>query len=591
MLEDNDDPVKPPVGRWSGRLNLPLVAGAAVLGALGLLAVLAPLLWRDAAQTLTTDLRLPPSGEHLLGTDPFGRDALARALVATPLTLTMSLLATALSFIVGVTIGSLIHLAPRRCREVALRLIDSAVAFPSLVFALVIAAVLGPGASSAVIAIGVAGIPGFARLTANLAGSVAHREFVRTAALLGVPGPRILTRHVLPNISGPLLVLLTSSFALSLLEISSLSFVGLGVQSPQYDWGRLLNEALPSIFDQPSLVVAPSIMLVVAGIGAMLLGDGLATALDPRRTQRPVPTAAVAALAPAALSAETTGPAEASTDRQTVLVVDGLTVCTAREVLVDDVSFTIQAGEVVGLVGESGSGKSTIAMAVAGLLSDGLAAQARSLVLRDAAGDLDLLGQLPARRAATGIGVVYQDPTTTFNPALRLGTQLTEVERVHLQRGRRDATQDMVRALTELSVTEPKRRLRQHPHELSGGMLQRASIAAAMSGAPRLLIADEPTTALDVTVQAEVLRQFRRINVVHSTAMLFISHDIGVVGALCDRVLVLHHGRIVDRTTGAALRSGEASHPYTQALLAATPSTADEPLHTVRWDGQEVTAP
>ncbi len=584
----SDDPLKQPVGRRSGRLNPPLVAGAAALGALGLLAVLAPVLWRDAAQTLTTDLRLPPSGEHLLGTDPFGRDALARALVATPLTLTMSLLATALSFTVGVAIGSLIHLAPRRYREVALRLIDSAVAFPSLVFALVIAAVLGPGTSSAVIAIGVAGIPGFARLTANLAASVAHREFVRTAALLGVPGPRILTRHVLPNISGPLLVLLTSSFALSLLEISSLSFVGLGVQSPQYDWGRLLNEALPSIFDQPSLVVAPSIMLGIAGIGAMLLGDGLATALDPRRTQRPVPTATVAAPSPAAAS---TTPAAAPTDRPAVLVVDGLTVSTAREVLVDDVSFTIQAGEVVGLVGESGSGKSTIAMAVAGLLSDGLAAQARRLVLRDATGDLDLLAPLPARRAATGIGVVYQDPTTTFNPALRLGVQLTEVDRVHLKRGRRAASQNIVQALTELSVTEPRRRLRQHPHELSGGMLQRASIAAAMSGAPRLLIADEPTTALDVTVQAEVLRQFRRINVVHSTAMLFISHDIGVVGALCDRVLVLHHGRIVDRTTGAALRSGHASHPYTQALLAATPSTADEPLHTAGWDGQEVPAP
>jgi ABC-type dipeptide/oligopeptide/nickel transport system ATPase component len=232
-------------------------------------------------------------------------------------------------------------------------------------------------------------------------------------------------------------------------------------------------------------------------------------------------------------------------------------------------------------------------MTVAGLLPDGLAARARCLVLRDADGDLDLLGSPKARRLATGIGVVYQDPGTTFNPALRLGTQLTETERVHRRRDRRGATQDIVRALAEVSVTEPARRLRQHPHELSGGMLQRTSIAAAMSTAPRLLVADEPTTALDVTVQAEVLRQFRRINVAHSTAMLFISHDIGVVGALCDRVLVLHRGRIVDRTTGAALRAGHAGHPYTRALLAATPGTADadEPLHAVRWDGQEVTAP
>jgi peptide/nickel transport system permease protein len=587
---------RPPSRR--SRLNPPLLAGAATLTALVLLAVVAPLVWRDAAQTLTADLRLPPGWDHPLGTDPFGRDVLARALVATRLTLTMSLLATAVSFTAGVAIGALLHLAPRWPREVALRLIDSAVAFPSLVFALVIAAVLGPGASSAVIAIGVAGIPGFARLTANLAASVSHREFVRTAALLGVPGPRILVRHVLPNVSGPLLVLLTSSFALSLLEISSLSFVGLGVQSPQFDWGRLLNEALPSIYDQPSLVVGPSVMLVVAGVGAMLLGDGVATALDPRRGRRPLTASPLSPDAPASPAVEpstATGAAAPGTpaDQPAVLVVAGLSVRSAEAVVVDDVSFTIRAGEVVGLVGESGSGKSTIAMAVAGLLPDGLAARARRLELCDAEGDLDLLGSPPARRAATGIGVVYQDPGTTFNPALRLGTQLTEVERVHLRRGRRDAVQDMVRALTEVSVTEPARRLRQHPHELSGGMLQRASIAAAIATGPRLLVADEPTTALDVTVQAEVLRQLRRINAVHSTAMLFISHDIGVVGALCDRVLVLHRGRIVDRTTGAALRSGHAGHPYTRALLAATPSTADadRPLHAVRWDGREVTAP
>ncbi|MFM9457873.1 dipeptide/oligopeptide/nickel ABC transporter permease/ATP-binding protein [Streptomyces europaeiscabiei] len=575
--------------RW--RRNPSLLSGAVILGLLLLVALVAPPLLSGSAETLTGDTRLGPGAQHLLGTDAFGRDVLARALVATRLTLLMAAAATAASFVLGVAIGALVHLAPGWLRETCLRLIDSAVAFPSLVLALVIAAVLGPGMGSAIVAIAVAGVPGFARLTANLAATVADKDYVLTARLLGVPGLRILGRHVLPNISGPLLVLLSSSFTLSLLDISSLSFVGLGVQNPQYDWGRLLNEALPSIFAQPSLVLAPSIMLIVTGVGAMLLGDGVASLVDPRtRGTAPAPARTADPAGPGAPAQDGAvqapqapggAVAVAGTEPDGLLTVAGLTVRAGERTLVDDVSFTIGAGQIVGLVGESGSGKSTIAMAVAGLLPEGVQANASRLAL----GDLDLLATPPERRLATDIGIVYQDPIGTFNPALRLGTQLTEVARVHLGTPRRQAAQDMVRALADIHVTEPDRRLRQHPHELSGGMLQRASIASAMTTNPRLLIADEPTTALDVTVQAEVLRQFRRINREHGTAMLFISHDIGVVGVLCDTVLVLHGGRVVDRTTGGDLRRGTVTHPYTRALLAATPAAveAGETLSAVRW--------
>lgn len=540
-----------------------LLAGGTVLLVLVAFGVLAPLVLSGRAEALTGDANLAPSGAHWLGTDPFGRDTLARALVATRLTLLMSAAATILSFVAGVVLGAGVLLAPSRVRQVLLRVLDAAVAFPSLVLALVVAAILGAGAGSAVVAIGLAGVPGFARLTYNLAQGVATRDFVTTAHLLGVPGPRVLSRHVLPNVSGPLLVLLTSSFALSLLEISGLSFVGLGVQSPQYDWGRLLNEALPSIYTSPWLVLAPSFMLVLAGVGAMLAGDGVARLVDPRQVHNtPASRPGTIVRRP-----ETAPPAPAGTADDAVLVVDGLVVEAAGRRLVDDVSFQVRPGEVVGLVGESGSGKSTIAMAVARLLADGLVADARTLRLRD----LDLLGQPPDRALAAELGIVFQDPSATFNPALRLETQLTEVLRVHLGRSRKAAREAVIASLTEIKVTEPERRLRQHPHELSGGMLQRASIAAAMTTGPALLVADEPTTALDVTVQAEVLRQLRRLQREHGTAVLFISHDIGVVGALCDTVLVLQDGRIVDRTTGAALRSGQANHPWTAALLAARP--------------------
>lgn len=540
--------------RWSAGLIIGLVLTAALV----LTGILAPFFLTGAADTLSAESRQGPSAAHWLGTDDFGRDILARSLVATRLTLIMSVAATAVSVLGGLAVGSAVWLAPRRIREASLRLIEAAVAYPSLIFALIIAAILGPGSTTAVIAIGLAGIPGFARLTANLAASVSHRNFVGTARLLGVPTPLLVTRHLLPNMAEPILVMATASFALSLLEISSLSFVGLGVQSPEYDFGRLLNEGLASIYSQPLQVIAPSIMLVIAGLGAMLIGDGLASAADPRGgrrfpgMRRPAGRPASAAPAPEAL-----------------LEVDNLTVTAPNgRTLVDGVSFSIGRGQVVGLVGESGSGKSMTAMTVAGLLAEGMTASAHTLRLDG----LDLLGRNAPKVLAASIGLVYQDPGTTFNPALRMGPQLTEVQRVHLGRSRRAADREMIAALDEMSVRDPELRMTQHPHQLSGGMLQRAMIASSTIAEPKLLIADEPTTALDVTVQAEVLRKFRKVNRERGTALLFISHDIAVVQELCDEILVMHGGRILERLTGRQLKDGQATHPYTQGLLAASPS-------------------
>jgi len=186
-------------------------------------------------------------------------------------------------------------------------------------------------------------------------------------------------------------------------------------------------------------------------------------------------------------------------------------------------------------------------------------------------GDIDLRRKCDPRRLAIEIGLVYQDPGTTFNPAIRMGPQLTEVKRVHGRAGGKRATTEMVAALASMKITKPELRMRQHPHELSGGMLQRSMIASSLCTDPTLIIADESTTALDVTVQAEVLRQFKRINRDQGTAILFISHDMGVVQALCDRVAVMKDGEIVERLTGAQLAAGEATHPYTKALIAASP--------------------
>ncbi|MCO4256422.1 dipeptide/oligopeptide/nickel ABC transporter permease/ATP-binding protein [Pseudarthrobacter cellobiosi] len=535
-----------------------MITGAGLLTALVLIAIIAPLTMRQAAEQLTPNAALGPSAEHWLGTDDFGRDLLARALVATRLTLLMTTGAAAISVISGVVIGLAIWLSGRRVREIALRVLETAVAYPSLIFALVIAAVLEPGVSSAVIAIGIAGIPGFARITANLASSVSNSDYVVTARLLGVSPVRIAARHMLPNMAEPLLILSATVFALSLVEISALSFIGLGVQSPEYDFGRLLNDSLGALYTQPVEAVGPSVMIALTGLSVMLIGDALAAHADPRAKRtffRRV----------LARNRTVTVP-----DTDTALVrVENLRISIpGQNQLVKGLSFSINPGEVVALVGESGSGKSLTAMAIAGLPSEDLVVEADLLRVDN----MNMLAAPNPSRLAKEISIIYQDPGTTFNPSLRMGSQLTEVLRTHLGMGGAKARKVITEALASVNITEPANRLRQHPHELSGGMRQRAMIAASIVTSPKLIVADEPTTALDVTVQAEVLRQFRRIHREQGTAMLFISHDLAVVQAVCDTILVMKSGEIVERLTSAQLAARDVHHPYTKALLAAIPT-------------------
>lgn len=540
-------------GRRAGTAGL--VVGLVLMAIMVAIAIFAPIFLQQQADALGPRSQ-PPSAEHWLGTDTVGHDMLARSLVATRLTLVMTAAATLIAAGGGILLGGIVQLLPHRPKELSLRAIDSVVAFPGLLLALVVAAILGASAPSAVLAIGISGIPYFARLAANLAGNVLHREYVETARLLGVRPVPLLTRHVLPNMSEPLLVLTASTFAQSLTAISALSFVGLGVQSPQYDYGKLLNEALPSLLaGRAYQVVGPAALIVIAGVAAMLIGDGLAARANPRhggtrnRSREIHPTTLHA-------------PADALLQVENLIVRrgDGLP-------LVKGISFSIGHGEMLGIVGESGSGKSLTAMSVARLLPDGLNASAGRLTLDE----LDLLRRQPPGVLARAIALVYQDPGTTFNPALRMGSQLTQVLRAHLGFGRAAAEERVRRSLESVHISEPERRLRQRPHQWSGGMRQRAMIASALTVDPRLIIADEPTTALDVTVQLEVLRELRRVGRESGGSLLFISHDIAVVQVLCDRVIVMKDGEIVEELEASRLDLEHATHPYTRALLAATP--------------------
>ncbi|GAA4086282.1 dipeptide/oligopeptide/nickel ABC transporter permease/ATP-binding protein [Nonomuraea soli] len=513
-------------------------AGLAIVAALIVLAIIGPPLWGDQAEAINSAAILQgASAAHPLGTDNLGRDLLARVLVAGRFTLMLALLATAIGAVVGTVLGALPAVLPRKGARFVTGLVNALVAFPGLLLAMFVAVIAGLGAKGAVLGIGAAIAPGFARLTQTLAASVAGADYVSAARMLGVPRGRILARHVLPNIAEPLILNLTQAMGGALLGLAGMSFLGLGVQPPSFDWGRLLFDGFARIYLTPEVALGPAVAVALAGIGFNLLGDGL---VKKARRARPSTDKAVAPR-----------PEPVAADPEAVLDVRELTVAFPGGVTpVRELSLTIRPGEIVGLVGESGSGKSLTAAAVGGLVPYP-----------------GVVGASLLHRGGE-VAMVFQEPA--LNPALKVGGQLAEVAIVRDGLSRAEARERAIDRLGRVHLPDPARSAKSHPHELSGGMRQRAVIAMGLMGSPKLIVADEPTTALDVTVQGQILKLLREVVDQTGSAVLFISHDIAVVGELCDRVVVMYAGRVVEELPVKELAAG-AAHPYTRALIASLP--------------------
>ncbi|WP_460835905.1 dipeptide/oligopeptide/nickel ABC transporter permease/ATP-binding protein [Nocardioides hungaricus] len=493
-------------------------------------------------------------------------------LTATRLSVVTAVLATALGVSVGVVVGLVPTVAPQRLGRVINSVIGVSLAFPALLLAIVVSIVVGVGTLGVTLAIGLAMAPSYARLTQTLAASVSGRDFVAAARILGVNRLRILTRHVLPNVRDPLIVNASIGAGTALVSATGLSFLGLGVQAPDYDWGRMLNESLDAIYVNaaPSLGLAAAI--VFTGVTFALTGELLARVFGLHRSSRHRRRKARSSPAPAPALQVAEDP---------VLRVRDLRVDAPRgggwATPVRGASFDVGRGEIVGIVGESGSGKSLTCMAVASLLEEPLHVSASSLQFDDK--EFVVNGQVPgrsrskqlARKLGTRLAFVFQDPSTSLNPSLHVGAQVAEIGVLHGGLSRRRARQRAVDRLAAVRISEPERRASQYPHEFSGGMRQRAMIAMGLMGEPALVIADEPTTALDVTVQREVLGLLREVNREHGTAIVLVSHDISLVASFCSRVLVMYRGAIVESLSTQDLTGGRASHPYTQALMAAVP--------------------
>ncbi|WP_371503451.1 dipeptide/oligopeptide/nickel ABC transporter permease/ATP-binding protein [Kitasatospora sp. NBC_00374] len=544
---------------------------AVMLASLVALALIGPLVWGAAADRPNPAAVLQgPSGEHPFGTDNLGRDLLARVLTATRPSLLLALAAVLLGAAAGVLLGACTAVLGRRARRLTAGLINLLLAFPALLVAMFLAVVFGAGAAGAVLALAAAGVAGYARLAQTLAAGVAGTDHLAAARVLGLRRHRLLWRHVLPNIAEPLLLSITTAAGSTLVALSGLSFLGLGVQPPGYDWGQLLNQGLDRIYAEPLPALAPGLAVLYAALAFQLLGEVLAGSVARRG---PVPRTPAPTPAPS-------GPAEDGL----VLQVEDLTV----ELPTQDgpirpvrgVSLSLRPGEIVGLVGESGSGKSLTALAIADLLPHGARISRRTLRLLGA----DLAALPPRERdrhLATGLAVVFQNPASALNPSLRVATQLTEAVRAHRGAGRAQAAAQAADALRRVAL--PPALLRSRPHQLSGGQRQRVMIAAGLMVRPGLIIADEPTTALDVTVQRQITGLLTDIRRDTSAAILLISHDIALVGEFCERVLVMYAGTIVE-TLPADRLADRARHPYTRALVASVPDLAadrDRSLPTI----------
>lgn len=556
--------------RIGGRLLKAAVFCAAILV---LLAFGAPALFGAAATAIDPAAALlPPGPDHWLGTDELGRDVLIRTLVATRLSLGLALSATMAGALLGILAGALPSILGRRTGRLITAAIDLMLAFPALLLALFVSAVLGASALSAILAIALAIAPVFARLTYTLAASIVSADHVAAARLLGVSSFAILRRHILPMIAGPLLVTVVMTISGALVVLSGLSFLGLGVQSPSYDWGLLLAQGLNRIYLSPATSLAPAGAIVLTGLMFMIIGEAVSLATGVRRS-RAAPTSPRQQIATAI-----------DPDDKDLLRTRQLSIGFGGDRAVNDVSLAMAPGERVGLVGESGSGKTLTASACALLPIEGAHVEARQLHFcgRDIGGTSD---SAELRRfLGCNMAFIFQDPLGSFNPVMRIGPQLAELAQEHLGMPRDDALARARQRLREAGLRDPDQGANSYPHEMSGGMLQRSMIGLGLMATPKLLIADEPTTALDVTIQARVLDLIDRVCTQTGAGLLLISHDLGVIAQSCDRVLVMYAGRIVEELPVDLLAS-TAAHPYTRALAAAViPLDADKgrPLPALR---------
>ncbi|PZH08228.1 ABC transporter [Streptomyces sp. NTH33] len=589
--------------------TLPLSSRVAVcvLVTVVLAAVLAPLIAADPLATGTPVQ--PPSGAHWFGTDRVGRDIFARVVHGARYSLVIGLGSTAAALVLGAVLGSIAATSRKLADESVMRTLDVVMAFPPIALAAVLVTVFGTSLPVLILCIAFVYMPSLARVVRANVMAQYGEDYVAAEKVVGARRAYIVVRHVAVNCAAPVMVFATVLVADAIIFEASLSFIGAGVQDPDPSWGNVLSYGRQILLSGGWwATLLPGLVLLATVLALNILSEGLTDAAAAPSHARAddgdphsAPSSVAADTADTAVSGAFGGTDTAPVDVDAALarlsarvlsgppaitpVADDAAVLLAVKDLairfpdrygdtrvVDGISFSVREGETLGLVGESGCGKSITSLAVMGLLARNAEVSGR---IEYRGQNLLELGPRQ-RRALNGpeIAMVYQDALSSLNPSVLVGRQLKQLTS-------RGGTQTPAELL-ELVGLDPKRTLRSYPHELSGGQRQRVLIAMALSRSPRLLIADEPTTALDVTVQAQVVELLVRLRDELGFAMVLVSHDLALVGDLSHRVAVMYAGQVAEVAQTRSLLSAPA-HPYTRGLLGSVVSleTGAERLHQI----------
>lgn len=538
----------------------------------------------DLSKTL-----LPPGAEHPFGTDVSGRDVFSRLLWGGQVSLQAGAIMIATAIVCGVPTGLIAGYYSKWFDSVANWFANMLMSLPEILIIIVVITSLGSGLAPTMMTLGVLASPDLFRLTRSVVVNVRDELYIDAARVSGLSNARIIFKHVLTVILGPLLVRSSFVFGLAIIVQSGLEFLGFGDPS-RPSWGGMLSTAFQSLYRAPELVIAPGAAIGLTVMCLVVFGAALADALGADRGEKkklPKKTRESAAGVAEVVPSLTTPVGQVRAASDELLRVENLRVNypgdgETEKSVVRGVSLHVKRGEVLGLVGESGSGKSQTSFAILGLLPPEARVTATVLEL-DQNSLLSSSEHELQKFRGSRMAYVPQEPMSNLDPSFTIGTQLIKPMRYKLGISKAEATKRARELLDRVGIPDPVRTMAAYPHQLSGGMAQRVLIAGAVSCDPELLVADEPTTALDVTVQAEVLNLLRELQQERNMGMILVTHNFGVVADICDRVAVMQDGEIVEQRGIHELFS-DPQHPYTKMLLGAT--LEDAQPRALRMSGQ-----
>lgn len=520
----------------------------------------------EKADAKAEDILAPPNNEHLLGTDDVGKDVLSQLIYGARVSLIVGFAGSFMSIFIGTMIGLTSGYFGGRVDNLLMRLVDFLMVIPSLPLMLVVISVLGRGLEKIILVIGLLYWTYTSRLVRSLVISLKERQYILRIKSLGASNSRIIFRHIFPQVVPLVVAQGVLSISNAVISESVLSFLGLG-DPLTVSWGMMLNFAFARAISRGGwwFFLPPGFAIVWVSLSVILVGTALEEIVNPRlsthhlfnprrmvqvKEKKPIISNGKALLNVQNLSVSYL------TDEGTALQA------------VDDVSFHLNPGRSLGIVGESGCGKTTVMLALLRLLPEaGRITQGQVYF-----NGKDLLQNSEAEMCAVRwaeLSIVFQGAMNALNPVRTIESQIIEVMRRHkVVRSKREA-ETRTAELLDLVGIAPERG-NQYQHQYSGGMRQRAVIAMALACNPKILIADEPTTALDVMIQAQITELLKKLREELHLTLILVTHDLGVVSELCDDVLVMYGGNMAEYASSDIVYN-KPHHPYTIRLLKAFP--------------------